>query len=80
MASFFRRLLGREEVKYAPLSGGQQDVNASVVVVGARSENIWTRKHIGLLVMLGALAAVAGVFAIGYCLQVSECGKNADTN
>lgn len=61
MASFFRR----REHKYAPLAGGQQDGEPSAGQSGARSENIWTRKHIGLLMMLGALAAVAGVFAIG---------------
>lgn len=68
MASFFRR----REHKYAPLAGGQH--------VDARSENIWTRKHIGLLVMLGALAAVAGVFAIGYpCIFLKNLRAATDS-
>jgi len=62
MSSFFRR----QEHKYAPLAAGQDEEASAVGRVEARSENIWTRKHIGLLMMLGALAAVAGVFAIGY--------------
>jgi len=65
MATFFRRLLGSPEHKYVPLAG-LADGGLSAGVGVARSDNIWTRKHIGLLIMLGALAAIAGVFTIGY--------------
>ena len=67
MATFFRRLLGRRDHKYAPLAGGQHVGGLSTG--DPKSGNPWTKKHIGMLMMLGALAAVAGVFTIGYVVR-----------
>lgn len=60
MNALLQRLLGDGKHKYVLL--GQPQVR------GARSSNIWTKKHIGLLMMLGTLAALGG-FAVVYALS-----------
>jgi hypothetical protein len=64
MNAFFRRLRGQQERhKYAPIGQPQNDSDYTET---SRSTNIWTKKHIALLMMVGTLAALAGVLGIGY--------------
>lgn len=63
MNAFFRRLHGQRQHKYVPIGQPQQDGEDSQK---PRSTNIWTKKHIALLMMVGTLAALAGLLGVGY--------------
>jgi hypothetical protein len=64
MNAFFRRLRGQQERhKYAPIGQPQHDGDSAGT---PRSTDIWTKKHIALLMMVGTLAALAGILGIGY--------------
>lgn len=58
MIVFLRRLLVGRQHKYALL--GESPEGAG------HSNNIWTRKHIGMLMMLGGLATIVGLFTTGW--------------
>jgi hypothetical protein len=62
MNAFFRRLRGQQH-KYAPIGQPQHDGDSTET---PRSTNIWTKKHIALLMMVGTLAALAGLLGIGW--------------
>jgi hypothetical protein len=63
MNAFFRRLPGQQERhKYAPIGQPQHDGGLTATL---RSTNIWTKKHIALLMMIGTLAALAGFLGVG---------------
>lgn len=65
MNELFRRLRGQREHKYAPI-GQERDAGDDFTPSGtSRSVNIWTKKHIGLLIMVASLTAVLGVLGIG---------------
>ena len=61
MNAIFRRLQGQQQHKYAPI-GQPYDVDA---LETPRSTNIWTKKHIAFLMMIGTLAALAGLLGVG---------------
>lgn len=73
MNEFFRRLRGQQRHKYAPVRQAQDDGEFSRFQEGSksRSANIWTRKHIGLLIMVGILGTAVGLLGIGYVLSLS---------
>lgn len=62
MNALLRRLRGQPQHKYAPIGQPQHDSDAPE---SPRSTNIWTKKHILLLMMVGTLAALSGILSIG---------------
>jgi len=62
MNAIFRRLRGQQQHKYAPIGQPRHDGDAPGI---PRSVNIWTKKHIALLMMIGTLAALVGVLGVG---------------
>lgn len=65
MNAFLRRLLGAQ-VDGDRRSGGRYKyalLEPSAFDEG-RSENIWTTKRIGLIVMISSIAAIVGVFGV----------------
>jgi hypothetical protein len=62
MNAIFRRLRGQQQHKYAPIGQSQHFGDAPGT---PRSTNIWTKKHIALLVMIGTLAALVGIVGVG---------------
>jgi hypothetical protein len=61
MNALFRRLRGQQQHKYAPI-GQPHDGDAPE---SPRSTNIWTKKHIAFLMMIGTLASLAGILGLG---------------
>jgi len=67
MNALFRRLRGErgpDRHKYVPIGHSRDESDASIAVP-PRSTNIWTRKHILILMMVGSLAALTAVLGIG---------------
>jgi hypothetical protein len=62
MKAILRRLRGRQQHKYTPVGQHHDD---EITPETPRSTNIWTKKHILLLMMIGTLAAFAGVVGVG---------------
>jgi hypothetical protein len=62
MNAIFRRLRGQQQHKYAPIGQPHHNGGASET---PRSTNIWTKKHISLLMMIGTLAAFVGIVGVG---------------
>jgi len=62
MNAIFHRLRGQQQHKYAPVGQSHYDEHT---LEKPRSTNIWTKKHILLLMMIGTLAALAGIVGVG---------------
>lgn len=63
MNALLRRLRGQQQHKYAPIGQPRHDGDHSAET--PRSANIWTKKHIALLMMIGTLAAFVGIVGVG---------------
>lgn len=62
MNAIFRRLQGQQQHKYALIGQPHHNGGASEIPQGT---NIWTKKHIALLMMIGTLAALVGIVGVG---------------
>jgi hypothetical protein len=62
MNAIYRRLRGQQQHKYAPIGQPQHYGDSAET---PRSANIWTKKHIALLMMIGTLAALVGLVGVG---------------
>jgi hypothetical protein len=79
MYAFYRRLQGQQQQqqhKYAPIREPRHDEGFRDTTP-PRSVNIWTKKRILLLMMIGTLVGLVGVLGVGYViaglLLVNEC-------
>ena len=67
MNALIRRLRGErgpDRHRYAPIGHHSRDESEDTFR-SPRSRNIWTRKHVLILIMVGSLAAITAVLGIG---------------